>query len=281
MMHPVFMALAVALTVVTAAQPPKETATGTITIDGAAVPLTHAIRITRPNAFNDFFSDTVVVLSNRVLTEKEASDDAGLLARAQRGEVVTVAVRFDGRPKRGQLFNVGLNHKGLAETALLPDVWFKYTFKGGAGTLKLEPREFSGRKYAADVQFAVTMPAQTTDAGDAAGVAAGAGLPPPSKTDADRRKASALLIEALQEGDEARAIAIVELGVDPNVRDAKMNIPLINWAVLMCQPPVVRALVDLKADLSHERLPGMTLLSEAMAACPEAVPALKSGGAKQ
>jgi hypothetical protein len=59
-----------------------------------------------------------------------------------------------------------------------------------------------------------------------------------------------------------------------------MNIALINWAVLMCQPPVVSALVELKADLSHERLPGMTLLAEARAACPEAVGYLKAGGAK-
>ena len=263
-----------------AAQPPKETATGTITVNGVATPLTHAVRTTRPNLFNDFFSDTVVVLTDRAIAPQEAADDAALLARAQKGDLVALAVRFDGRPRRGQLFNVALHHQGLTEAALLPDVWFKYAFKGGAGTLKMEPREFSGRTYATDVQFAVTMPVETTDA--TAEAAPGAGpLPPPSKTDADRKKASALLIEALQEGDEARAMAIVELGIDPDVRDAKMQIPLINWAVLMCQPPVVRALaVDLKADLSHQRLPGMTLLSEAIAACPEAVPALKQAGAK-
>jgi hypothetical protein len=274
-----FVVIALSLAAL-AAPPDPGKASGTFTIDGAAVTLTHAVRITRPNAFNDFFSDTVVVLSDKPLTDVQASDEAALLARAQKGELVTVAVRFDGRPKRGQLFNVAINHKGLAETTLLPDVWFKYTFKGGVGTLRLDEREFSGRKYAANLEFAVLMPAQTTEADTGAGTAAG-GLPPPSKTDADRKKASALLIEALQEGDEARALAILELGIDPNVSDPKMNIPLINWAVLMCQPPVVRALVDLKADLNHQRLPGMTLLSEAMAACPEAVPALKSGGAKQ
>jgi hypothetical protein len=121
------------------------------------------------------------------------------------------------------------------------------------------------------------MPAPTTE--DTKTVAT-AGLPGPSKTDADRQKASQLLIEAIQEGDESRAMAIVPLGIDPNARDPKMNIALINWAVLMCQPPVVNALVDLKADLSHERLPGMTLLAEARAACPEAVGYLKAGGAK-
>ena len=259
-----------------AQQPSK--ATGSITIDGVTTPLNYATKTTRKNVFNDFFTDVLVILSDKTLSDKEAADDNALFARASRGELVTVVLRFDGRPKRGQLFNVALNHKGLAETALLPDVWFKYTFKAGAGTLKLEPREFSSRKYAAEAQFTVPMPVETTEAAASAGAARE--LPPPSKTDADRKRASELLVEALQEGDEARALAIIPLGIDPNLRDPKMNIPLINWAVLMCQPPVVAALVELKADLSHERLPGMTLLAEARAACPDAVGFLKAGGAQ-
>jgi hypothetical protein len=251
---------------------------GSITINGTATTLSHAVKTTRKNPFNDFFSDPVIVLSNRPLSEAEAGDDAALLARAQRGEIVTLAVRFDGRPKRGQLFNIGINHKGLTETALLPDVWVKYTFKAGAGKLTLPVHEFAGRTYAANVEFTVPMPVETTT--EESANAGTRELPPPSKTDADRQKASQLLIEALQEGDEARALAIVALGIDPNARDPKMQIALINWAVLMCQPPVVSALVELKADLSHERLPGMTLLAEARAACPEAVGYLKAGGAK-
>jgi hypothetical protein len=249
---------------------------GTITVDSTAIALNHAIRTMRRNLFNAFFNDTVVVLSDQPLTSEEAADDAGLYARAARGEIVTVAVRFDSRPKRGQLFNVALNHKGLTETALLPDVWFKYTFKGGVGTLKLESREFSGRTYAANLEFSVPMPAETTT--DTPKIV---GLPPPSKTDADRARATALLIEALQDGDESRALAIIKLGIDPNGRDEKHGIPVINWAVLMCQPPVVGALVELKADLRVERLPGMTLLSEARAACPDAVGFLRAGGAQQ
>ena len=249
---------------------------GSVTIDGSVTSLTHAIRTSRPNPFNDFFNDTVVILSDRVLTTEAAADDAALYARAAKGDLVTVAVRFDGRPKRGQLFNVAINHKGLAETALLPDVWFSYTFKGGAGTLKLESRQFSGRTYAADLEFSVPMPVETwtTDAPKTAG------LPPRSKTDADRARATQLLIAALQEGDEARSLEIIKLGIDPNGRDDKHGIPVINWAILMCQPPVVGALVELKADLSTERLPGMSLLSEARAACPDAVGFLKAGGAQ-
>jgi hypothetical protein len=250
---------------------------GTLTIDGTTTQLSHAIKTSRKNPFNDFFSDVVVLLSDKPVSEAEAANDAALLKRAQAGDLVTVAVRFDGRPKRGQLFNVAINHQGLTETALLPDVWFKYTFKGGAGTLKMEPREFAGRTYATDVAFSVPMPVETTEETAAATTRA---LPPPSKTDADRQRASQMLIDALQEGDEARALTIVGLGIDPNAKDPKMGIALINWAVLMCQPPVVNALVELKADLSHERLPGMTLLAEARAACPEAVGYLKAGGAK-
>lgn len=253
-------------------------ASGQLTVNGTVTRLSHAIRTARKNPFNDFFSDVVVLLSDKPLTDAEAADDAGLFARAAKGELTTVAVRFDGRPRRGQLFNIALNHRGLSETALLPDVWFKHTFKAGVGTLSLPQREFSGRQYAVEAEFAVPMPAETVEEASAAG--GGRELPPPSKTDADRQRASALLIEALQEGDEARALAIIPLGIDPNARDEKMGIALVNWAVLMCQPPVVGALVDLKADLKHERLPGMTLLSEARAACPDAVGFLRAGGAQ-
>ena len=250
---------------------------GTLIINGTSTPLSHAIKTSRKNPFNDFFSDLVVVLSDKPLTQKDADDDAMLLAKAKTGEVTSVLVRFDSRPKRGQLFNVGINHKGLGEAVLVPDVWVKYTFKAGAGTLKMESRELAGRTYAVDAQFSVPMPAETIEDPKTPTTRA---LPPPSKTAADRQRASQALIEAIQEGDEVRALAIVPLGIDPNARDPKMNIALINWAVLMCQPLVVNALVELKADLSHERLPGMTLLAEARAACPGAVGYLKAGGAK-
>jgi hypothetical protein len=259
------------------AQQAESKGSGTVTIDGTQTTLSHVIKTSRKNPFNDFFSDPVIILSNHPVSEAEAADDAAMVKRARQDGLVTVAVRFDGRPKRGQLFNVGITHKALDETALLPDVWMKYSFKGGAGKVSLPSHELAGHVYAADVEFVVPMPAETTEETKTASTR---DLPPPSKTDADRQKASQLLIEALQEGDEARALAIVALGIDPNARDPKMQIALINWAVLMCQPPVVSALVELKADLNHERLPGMTLLAEARAACPEAVGYLKAGGAK-
>lgn len=292
---PPFVALLLALSLAQPAAPPAQSpappappaqeapapvpasGSGSLTVDGATTQLTHVVKTARKNPFNNFFSDPIALLSNVPLTEAEAADDGALLARAMKGELVSVAVRFDGRPRRGQLFNVGVNHQGLSETLLLPDVWLTYTFKGGAGTVKMEPREMAGRTYAMDLSFTIPMPVETTEADKAAAVRE---LPPPSKTDADRARASQLLIDALQEGDEAHALAIVALGIDPDARDPKMGIALINWAVLMCQPPVIARLVELKADLSHERLPGMTLLAEARAACPEAVGYLKAGGAK-
>jgi hypothetical protein len=153
-------ALSCALVAPIAAQPGK--VRGTLTIDGVSTTLSHAILSTRPNPFNDFFQDKVIILSDRPVTADEAANDQALLAKAMRGELVTMAVRFDGRPRRGQLFNVAFNHKGLSETALLPDVWFKYTFKGGAGTVKLETHEFTGRMYSAEAEFSVPVPAETT-----------------------------------------------------------------------------------------------------------------------
>lgn len=258
------------------------TASGAVTIDGVTTTLAHAVFTTRTNVFDEVTPDPVIVISNQPLTVPEAADDAVLAAKSQSGGLVTVAVRFDGRPGRGlPLFNIGLRYKGAPEPVLLPDVYFKVTFKDGAGTVLMPSREFAGHTYAAKFEYAVKIPKDVTEALSArAAPTAAFKLPPPSKTAADRRAAGALLIEVLQEGDEAKALAVLALGVDPNVADDRMKIPLINWALLMCQPQVVKGLVELKADLSHERLPGMTLLSEAAAACPEAVPFLKAGGAK-
>jgi hypothetical protein len=255
-------------------------AAGTFTVDGRAVALTHATRTTRPNAFDENAVDTVIVLSDRALSRDDAADVDRLIDRALKGELTVIALRFDERRGRSRLFNVTVGHKALAEMALLPDVMFENTYKAGVGTLKMAARDFNGHSYAAALEFAVTVPVETTAAAAAAPAPGNTPLPPPSKTEADRKAASALLIQALQEGDEARALEILKLGVDANARDEKMKIPLINWAVLMCQPPVVKELAELKADTTHERIPGMSLLAEAIAACPDSVPFLKAAGAK-
>lgn len=274
--------LILALMISSSAYGQSGTASGTVTIDGIATTLAHAVFTTRTNVFDEVTPDPVIVISNEPLTVPEAADDATLAVKSQSGGLVTIAVRFDGRPGRGlPLFNVVLRYKGMPEPVLLPDVYFKVTFRDGAGTVLMPPREFAGHRYAAKLEYVVKIPKEVTEALAAkAAPTAGFTLPAPSKTAADRRAAGALLIDVLQEGDEAKALAVLALGVDPNVSDEKMKIPLINWALLMCQPLVVKGLVELKADLTHERLPGMTLLVEAVAACPDAVPFLKAGGAK-
>lgn len=78
--------------------------------------------------------------------------------------------------------------------------------------------------------------------------------------------------------DEAGALEVIKMGVDPNGKD-QYGMPMLSWAVMMCQPKVVQALVDKKANVNYSRSPGMTLLTEA-SACPEAVKILKAAGAK-
>ena len=82
----------------------------------------------------------------------------------------------------------------------------------------------------------------------------------------------------MMQKDEAQALKLIKLGLDPNARD-QYGVPVLNWAVMMCMPKVVQALVDAKADLTYERAPGFTILKEA-GACPEAEKILRAAGAK-
>jgi len=82
----------------------------------------------------------------------------------------------------------------------------------------------------------------------------------------------------MMQKDEHMALELVKSGVDPNSRD-ESGIPILNWSVMMCMPSVVQALVDRKADLTYQRAPGMTIMTEA-GACPAAAKILKAAGAK-
>ena len=94
----------------------------------------------------------------------------------------------------------------------------------------------------------------------------------------DPKSGAALLISALMLRDEAQALKLIKLGADPNGRD-QYGIGVLNYAVMMCMPKVVQALVDQKADLKYERAPGMSIMTEA-GACPEAAKILAAAGAK-
>ena len=254
---------------------------GTATIDGIATPLAFAVETRKENLFDEKKRDTVVVLTDRPLGATKPDDEVELSLRARRGELLVFALRTDGN----KLVNVTVSHKGLSGIVILPGAWFEYApAKAGAGSLKLAKRDYEGHSYAIDTTFAAApyvAPRPTpapTSAVKPPPTPTAAAATPATTSNIDRKQATALLIQALMQRDEHRALEIIKLGVDPNGRD-QSGIPVLNWAVMMCQPPVVKALIDAKADLKYERAPGMTILTEA-GACPEAAKVLRAAGAR-
>ena len=269
-----------AIAVAQAAEPGK--AVGSFSYDTTTVTLTHATEGKAENLFDSKKTDMIVLLSDRALGATAPHDDIDISLRARKGDLAALMLRIDG----GKLVNVSVFHRGLSGKILLPGAWFQYTAaKPGAGTLKLAAREFDGKKYATSVEFAAApAPAAKPTAAPAAAAPAPAPkaaekpLPPATTSNIDTKSANALLVQALMARDEHRALEIIKLGADPNGRD-QHGVPMLNWAVMMCQPQVVKALVDKKADLTYQRAPGMTVLAEA-GACPEAAKILKAAGAK-
>jgi hypothetical protein len=253
-------------------------ASGTATIDGIATPLTFAVETRKENLFDEKKRDTVVVLTDKALGATRPDDEVELSLRARRGELLVLALRIDG----DQLVNVTVSHKGLNGLVILPGAWFQFSSSKSGGTLLLAKRDYQGHSYAVDAAFAAAPyvvprpnPAPAPSSTDVKPTPAPA---PATTSTVDRKQATTLLVQALMQRDEHRALEIIKLGVDPNGRD-QSGIPVLNWAVMMCQPPVVKALIDAKADLKYERAPGMTILTEA-GACPEAARILRSAGAR-
>lgn len=262
-----------------AADPGK--AVGSVTIDGVTTNLTLAAASTVEDLFDSKKTDTVITLTNHPLRDVEANDDVGLSLLARRSDLVVVMLRIDGP----RLVNVGLMYRGLAGVDKLPGQWFQYAAAGKhAGTLKLATRENDGHKYACSVEFTAAPAAPTKTPGTpastpaVAGAPASAPLPPASTSNLDPKAATSLFVAAMMQKDEHQALELVKLGIDPNSRD-KDGIPLLNWAVMMCMPTVVQALVDRKASLTYQRAPGLTVMQEA-GACPAAAKILTAAGAR-
>ena len=259
-------------------------ASGTATIDGIATPLTFAVETRKENLFDEKRRDIVVVLTDKTLGATRPDDEVELSLRARRGELLVFALRTDGN----KLVNVTVSHKGLNGLVILPGSWFEYeSARAGTGTLKLAKRDYEGHSYAVDATFAAapyvaprptTTPAPAPTSGVKPTATPPAAAAAATTSNVDRTEATALLIQALMQRDEHRALEIIKLGADPNGRD-RSGIPVLNWAVMMCQAPVVKALIDAKADLKYERAPGMTILTEA-GACPEAAKILRAAGAR-
>lgn len=267
-----------AVTAIQAADPGK--AVGSFTLDGAAITLTYATSGTVENLFDDKKTDVLVVLSDRALGTT-AVDDVELSMRARKGDLTAIMLRLDG----AKLTNVSLFYKGLSGKVILPGAWFQYAAtKPGIGSLKLALKEYDGHKYATSVEFSATAATKTAAAAPAPVMApapparAEKPLPPASTSNIDKKSAIALLVQAMMEKDEHRALEVIKLGADPNGRD-QYGVPMLNWAIMMCQPQVVKALVDGRADLTYQRAPGLTVMTEA-GACPEAAKILKAAGAK-
>jgi hypothetical protein len=127
-------------------------ARGAVTIDGITLPLPFAVETRKADLFDEKKRDLVIVLTDKQLSATRPDDEIGLSLKARRGELVVLALRFDG----GTLVNVTVSHKTLNGLVILPGAWFDYTAGGkpGIGSLKLPTHEFEGHSYALDVDFA-------------------------------------------------------------------------------------------------------------------------------
>jgi hypothetical protein len=126
-------------------------ANGTVTIDGTTMPLPFAVQTRKDDLFDEKKRDLVVVLTDKQLSATRPDDEIGLSLKARRGELVALALRFDG----DTLVNVTVSYKSLSGLAILPGAWFQYTggSKPGVGTVRLPAREFEGHSYALDIDF--------------------------------------------------------------------------------------------------------------------------------
>jgi len=267
-----------------AAEPGK--AVGSFSYDSTTVPLAYAVATKVEGLFDSSKQELLIVLTDKPLGSTKPDDDIDLSLRARKGDIAALMLRIDG----AKLVNVSVFHKGLAGKVLLPGAWFDYkASKPGTGSLQLAPRAFDDKKYAAKVEFAAMeapKPAPATPPPAPAPVAKPAPAPPAATPkpaaaapkEAPKPPSPAILVKLIMDKDEVGALEVIKMGADPNGKD-QYGMPVLSWAVMMCQPKVVQALVDKKANVNYSRAPGMTVLAEA-GACPDAAKILKAAGAK-
>ena len=265
----------------TAAEPGH--AKGTVTIDDRTIALTFAASHEEEDLYNSAKKNTVVVLVDREAAASVVVDDWELAQAAKSSGLVSLALRLDG----SKLVNARLNAPGLDGTSVLPGQWFTYLPAGApvgqtAGTLTLTEHEANDHIYACAVEYAAlpATPAPEPAAEEPASEpeAPPAELPPATTSTLDPDSLTPLMVRAIMEKNEDEVIKLLKLGANPNARD-DYGTPMLNWAVMTCLPRAVQALVDAKADLAYERVPGLSILAEA-GACPEAEKILRAAGAK-
>lgn len=251
---------------------------GSCSIDGKSVSLRFATGGSDANLLDDSKRDTIIALSDDPLKDTYPADLAGLSLKSRKGDITALVLRIDG----SDLANVAVFHRSLEGYSILPKGWFNFKQLSPAkGLLKLERREFDKHTYACKLEYSdvtVASPPVESEPTPLPTLPSVPTLSPASESFIDSKSAAALLVTALMNRDERQALELIKLGADPNGRD-QSGIPVLNWAVMMCQPAVVQALVKAKADLNYERAPGMTILIEA-GACPEAEKILRVAGAR-
>lgn len=266
-----------------AAEPGR--ASGTLTLDGRTTPLAFAYSHGEENLYDSAKQDTDVVLLDRDAEAAVVLSEWELAQAARNADLVSLTLRFDG----AKLLNARLNAPGLDGTSVLPGQWFTCrpaTASAGAtaGTVTLATHDANGHAVAATIEFhAVPVapppaPAAEEPAVEPEPEAPPAELPPATTSTIQPDSFTPLVVRAIMDKDEDEVLKLLKLGANPNGRD-EYGTPLLNWAVMMCLPRAVQALVDAKADLTYERAPGFTLLMEA-GACPEAEKILRAAGAK-
>ncbi|MBK7975269.1 MAG: hypothetical protein IPK07_18955 [Deltaproteobacteria bacterium] len=269
--------------------PALGSATGRFTFDGKAVALTHAYAYTGENLFDAKKKDTFVVVTDRALPADQAPDDeVQLHVVAREGGVIALRLRIAD----GKAAGVALFHPAAEALLLFPAQAASHTPGPAAagevsGHLKTpKPLELDGHAWSADLDFHAAIAPPKSAELTVPPAPAKAPPPEPEAAPAPRPKRdprqsateAKAIVAAIMTHDSARAVKYIQGGMDPNARDEN-GLSVLNWAVMSCDVPVVKALVDKGADVNYQRMPGYTMLTEA-GACPAAEKILRAAGAK-
>jgi len=261
-------------------------ASGTVTIDGKFLALAFAVSYEEEDLYDSTKKNTAVVLTDRAVDDAMAKNEWEIGQQAKNGEIVALTLRLNGT----KLVNVRVNHAGVDGTLLLPGQWFEYSpvktkNDNAAGSLKLAKHTLEGHTYACTVEFAAApvalIPEESTTVETPTVVpevpVPPTVLPPATTSNIDPKSLTPLMVQAMMQKDEDQVLKLLKLGADPNAHD-EYGTAMLNWAVMVCLPRAVQALVNAKADLTYQRAPGMTILTEA-GACPQAEKILRAAGA--
>ena len=138
--------------------------TGTLTLDGVPVPLTHVYATAQPGFFDKKKEDIHVLLSSVALSDEERGDVFALMELARQGKASAVEVVIDaeGSPIGGSLFAKAFD--GMVSAAGMHDFERERLERSViAGRLSVkEPHTFMGVTYQYDARFTAPIPRPPT-----------------------------------------------------------------------------------------------------------------------